>query len=121
MKIKFEIDGKITECEVNEGDTIIDIKHNTGDLLESLECACEGSLACSTCHVIVDKESFDYCLMDKEISDDESDMLDLAHGVTKTSRLGCQIKMNEKLNGAIFKIPSENRNFSAKKIDNSNN
>jgi len=50
-----------------------------------LEGACEGSLACSTCHVIVDPEWYEAL---QEASEDEEDMLDLAFGLTHTSRLG---------------------------------
>jgi ferredoxin-2, mitochondrial len=71
--------------------------------------ACEGSLACSTCHVIVeDKEMFDRL---PEACDDENDMLDLAFGLTETSRLGCQIIAKEDIDGIRVKIPAATRNF----------
>lgn len=73
--------------------------------------ACEGSCSCSTCHVIVEDEE----LYDKipEASDDENDMLDLAFGLTETSRLGCQIVMNEELDGLRVKLPAMTRNMQA--------
>ena len=73
-----------------------------------LEGACEGSLACSTCHVIVDEEWFDKL---DEASEEEEDMLDLAFGLTHTSRLGCQIKMTDELDGIRLTLPSATRNM----------
>jgi 2Fe-2S ferredoxin len=78
-------------------------KHNI-----DIEGACEGSLACSTCHVIVD-ESY-YEMLD-EASEDEEDMLDLAFGLTSTSRLGCQILMTEELDGLKVRLPQTTRNM----------
>lgn len=72
-----------------------------------LEGSCEGSLACSTCHVIVDESWFDKLPEAKEA---EEDMLDLAFGLTHTSRLGCQIKITEDLDGLKVKLPSATRN-----------
>ena len=70
--------------------------------------ACGGSCACSTCHVIVENaEKMD------EPDDDENDMLDLAFGLTETSRLGCQVKMNKELDGLRVKLPSMTRNLQA--------
>ncbi len=74
-----------------------------------LEGACEGSLACSTCHVIVDEQFFNQLPVAKE---DEEDMLDLAFGLTRTSRLGCQIIITEDLDGLKVKLPSATRNMS---------
>ena len=74
-----------------------------------LEGACEGSLACSTCHVVIRDQS----VYDKlpEPDDDENDMLDLAFGLTKTSRLGCQIVMTEELDGLTVRLPSGTNNM----------
>ena len=72
-----------------------------------LEGACEGSLACSTCHLIIEKEFFEKL---PEPSDEEEDMLDLAWGLTHTSRLGCQIIVNDSLDGMKVKIPTGTRN-----------
>lgn len=67
-----------------------------------LEGACEGSLACSTCHVVVAPEWYDRL---PEAKEDEEDMLDLAFGLTKTSRLGCQIRITEDLDGLVVLLP----------------
>lgn len=73
--------------------------------------ACGGSCACSTCHVIVTEDKyFDHI---PEADDDENDMLDLAFGLTETSRLGCQVKMTKELDGLTVKLPSMTRNFQA--------
>jgi len=75
-----------------------------------LEGACEGSLACSTCHVVFESEDVFESL--PEACDDENDMLDLAYGLTATSRLGCQVTLERgKLEGATVIIPQATRNF----------
>jgi ferredoxin len=76
-----------------------------------MEGACGGSCACSTCHVIVEDEA----LYDKmtEPDDDENDMLDLAFGLTETSRLGCQVVMSKELDGLVVKLPRITRNLQA--------
>jgi ferredoxin len=83
------------------------------DLIEAntLLGACGGSCACSTCHVIVEDEAF-YGKM-SEPDDDENDMLDLAFGLTETSRLGCQIVMSKELDGLRVRLPSMTRNLQA--------
>jgi len=73
--------------------------------------ACGGSCACSTCHIIVSSE--DYYSKMAEPDDDENDMLDLAFGLTETSRLGCQVKMSKELDGLEVNLPSMTRNLQA--------
>jgi len=79
-------------------------KHNI-----DLEGACEASLACSTCHVIVTDQ--DYYDKLPEPTDEENDMLDLAFGLTATSRLGCQIKLNKDTDGITVQLPQATRNM----------
>ena len=98
-------DEKRVEIEAPEGLSIMEIAHQN-DI--DLEGACEGSLACSTCHVIVDQEWFDKL---EEASEDEEDMLDLAFGLTRTSRLGCQIIMGPELDGIVVRLPGTTRNM----------
>ena len=69
-----------------------------------IEAACEGSLACATCHLIIDPDWFDRT---GEISEDEEDMLDMAFGLKPTSRLSCQIRMREELDGLRVFVPEE--------------
>ncbi len=73
-----------------------------------IEGACEGAMACSTCHVIVAPQW--YGRLD-DPSEDEEDMLDLAFGLTPTSRLGCQIIITEVLDGLTINLPSQTRNM----------
>lgn len=75
-----------------------------------IEGACEGSLACSTCHVIVDEAFYKQLATATE---DEEDMLDLAFGLTSTSRLGCQIIVSEALDGIKLTLPAATRHAGA--------
>jgi len=97
-------DGARKEIEAPAGLSLLEIAHQNGI---DLEGACEGSLACSTCHVIVDPEDYDRL---PEATEDEEDMLDLAFGLTHTSRLGCQIILNEELDGLTVRLPPATRN-----------
>lgn len=106
VKIIFVENGQRKEFMVPVGTTVLEAAHKNNI---GLEGACEGSLACSTCHVILDKNFYDLL---KDPSEDEEDMLDLAFGVTSTSRLGCQIVMTKELDGLILTVPSETRNIS---------
>ncbi len=103
--IFIEPNGNEKTIEAENGLSILEVAHNNGI---DLEGACEGSLACSTCHIIVEKSFFDNL---PDPSDEEEDMLDLAFGLTHTSRLGCQIIVDEKLEGMKVKIPSGTRNM----------
>ncbi len=100
-----ERDGARREVEAPLGLSVLEIAHRHGI---DIEGACEGSLACSTCHVIVDPEWYDLL---KEASEDEEDMLDLAFNLSKTSRLGCQIVITEELDGLTVQLPAATRNL----------
>lgn len=106
VKIVFITKGEKKEFQVPVGTTVLEAAHNN-DI--DLEGACEGSLACSTCHVVVGKEYYDKL---STPSEDEEDMLDLAFGLTSTSRLGCQIIMTKELDGLELIVPDETRNIS---------
>jgi len=101
----IERNGTRREVEAPLGLSVLEIAHKHG---VDIEGACEGSLACSTCHVIIDPEWYELL---KEATEDEEDMLDLAFGLTQTSRLGCQIIMSEELDGLTVKLPSATRNM----------
>ena len=107
-KVKFiSPEGGITEIDAPNGISLLEVAHKNNI---DLEGACEGSLACSTCHVIVEDEKLFNTL--EEPTEDEEDMLDLAFGLTATSRLGCQIIMTKELDGLTLTVPSETRNVS---------
>ncbi|KIM80371.1 hypothetical protein PILCRDRAFT_73281 [Piloderma croceum F 1598] len=95
----------IKMVEANEGDDILSIAHEH-DI--DLEGACEGSVACSTCHVILSPEHYDLL---PEPEDNENDMLDMAFTLTDTSRLGCQVKLTRDLDGMTATLPSATRNM----------
>ncbi|XP_074304797.1 uncharacterized protein LOC141639623 [Silene latifolia] len=79
-----------------------------------IEGACEGSCACSTCHLIVTDVSYYNKLPDA--TEEENDMLDLAFGLTTMSRLGCQIQATREIDGIRFALPSATRNFAVDKF-----
>jgi 2Fe-2S ferredoxin len=103
--IFIERDGTRRELDAPLGLSVLEIAHKNNI---DLEGACEGSLACSTCHVVVDPEWIELL---KEPTEDEEDMLDLAFGLTPTSRLGCQIIITEELDGLTVKLPAGSRNM----------
>jgi len=88
-----------------EGQNIMEVAHEN-DI--ELEGACEGSLACSTCHVILTSDMYSKL---EDPSDEENDMLDMAFGLTDTSRLGCQVKLTKELDGMTVRIPEATRNM----------
>jgi 2Fe-2S ferredoxin len=91
--------GERQEIEAPSGLSVMAIArmHDLG-----IEGACEGSIACATCHVIVDAA---YAGRLGEASAEEEDMLDLALGVEPTSRLGCQIVLTDELDGLTVRLP----------------
>ncbi|KAI2629263.1 ferredoxin [Hypomontagnella submonticulosa] len=99
-------DGKEHKIAVSKGDNLLDIAQ-ANDL--EMEGACGGSCACSTCHVIIMDDEYYEKMPEPE--DDENDMLDLAFGLTETSRLGCQVVMTKELDGLRVKLPSMTRNL----------
>lgn len=94
-----------TVVEAAEGANLLEVGQNAGMPLEG---TCEGQMACSTCHVIVDKADFDKL---PHASEEEEDMLDMAAAVTRTSRLSCQIQLTAALDGMRVHLPRESRNM----------
>jgi len=108
-KMSFiERNGQPREVDAPVGLSVLEIAHQHK---VDIEGACEGSLACSTCHVIVDPAWAGKLATPTE---DEEDMLDLAFGLEKTSRLGCQIVMTEALDGLTVRLPSAVRHAGKK-------
>ncbi len=98
-------DGTRHEVDAAEGLSVLEIAHRNKIELEG---ACEGSLACSTCHIVIAPEWFDRL---EAATDDEEDMLDLAFGLTSTSRLACQLIMGPALDGLVVNLPAATRNM----------
>ena len=95
----IEANGATKRCDAPHGHSVLEIAQSNG---LDLEGACEGSLACATCHVIVDPAWFGRL---PRPTPDEEDMLDLALGLEKNSRLGCQIVMTDALDGLVVRLP----------------
>jgi len=93
------------EVDAPAGSVLLDVAQAAG---QPLEGTCEGQMACSTCHVIVEADDFPKL---KVASEAEEDMLDLAAAATRTSRLSCQIVLEEKLDGLTVRIPGESHNM----------
>ncbi len=94
-------DGERVEVDGAEGLSIMEVACANGI---EIEAACEGSMACATCHLICDEAWFDKL---EPKSEDEEDMLDLAFSVEPTSRLSCQIRVTPELDGIIFRVPKD--------------
>lgn len=97
--------GAKVRAEAAPGTRLLEVAQGAGLPLEG---TCEGQMACSTCHVIVASDWFDRL---PPASDDEEDMLDLAADVARTSRLSCQILLDESLDGLEVRIPGESRDM----------
>ena len=100
-----EKDGNHKEVDAPNGVSIMEIAHMFN---VDLEGSCGGSLACSTCHIIIEPSWYGKL---NDPSEAEEDMLDLAFGLTRTSRLGCQIIMSDDLDGLVVSLPSASRNI----------
>ena len=96
--IFIQKDGTRLNCDFTSEETVLSVARRHA---VDIEGTCDGAMACSTCHVIVDAEW--YPRLPKARAE-ENDMLDLAQGVTRTSRLGCQIVLTDELDGLIVRI-----------------
>ncbi len=106
-KVTFILrDGTRRETDSPAGLTLLEVARRHG--IDDIEGACDGSLSCSTCHIVGAQEDFERIPAPTE---DEEDMLDLAFGLTHTSRLGCQIRMTQELDGLVVKLPAATRNM----------
>ena len=97
--------GEEREVSAAEGARLLEVAQNDG---QPLEGTCEGQMSCSTCHVIVAAEDFAVLPPASEM---EEDMLDLAAGATRTSRLACQITLESGMETLTVRIPGESRNM----------
>ncbi len=102
----ISIDGEtVREVNAPTGENLLSVAQNDG---QPLEGTCEGQMACSTCHVIVTAD--DFARLPPAVEEEE-DMLDLAMGATRTSRLACQIVLTPALDGLTVRIPGEHRDM----------
>lgn len=95
----------VQDVRAQDGANLLDVAQAAG---QPLEGTCEGQMACSTCHVIVDPADFPKL---PRASEDEEDMLDLAAATTRTSRLACQITLTAAIETLTVRIPAESRNM----------
>lgn len=100
-----ENNGERRDVEVPVGISVMEAAHMFD---VDIEGACEGVMACSTCHVIVDEGWYGRLV---PAGEDEEYMLDLAIGLTDSSRLGCQIVMTDELDGLVVKLPADTQNM----------
>lgn len=106
IRIRFiATNGGVRELDAGAGERLLDVAQADG---QPLEGTCEGQMACSTCHVIVDADDFAKI---PPASEEEEDMLDLAVGATRTSRLACQVWLEEGWETLTLRIPREARNM----------
>ncbi|NIJ08374.1 ferredoxin [Sphingomonas vulcanisoli] len=97
--------GEVREANAEEGARLLEVAQAAA---QPLEGTCEGQMACSTCHIIVDPEWFAKL---PRASEEEDDLLDLATGVSRTSRLACQIHLTTALDGLTVRMPGESRDM----------
>uniref|UniRef100_A0A8C3H1A0 Uncharacterized protein n=1 Tax=Corvus moneduloides TaxID=1196302 RepID=A0A8C3H1A0_CORMO len=96
-------DGERLTTTAKEGESLLEVVVNQNLAIDGFG-ACEGTLACSTCHLIFDRDTFQKL---DAISDEELDMLDLAYGLTDTSRLGCQVCIKKSMDGLTVRVPMD--------------
>ena len=102
----FRADGTLDkEVDAEPGQRLLDVAWAAR---QPLEGACEGVMACSTCHVIVDATDFEKL---PAATEEEEDLLDLASHASRTSRLACQIILTEDLKSLDVRIPADATNW----------
>lgn len=97
--------GEEVEVHAEVGDTLMSVAQDAG---LDVEGACEGNLACATCHVILTKLAFDTL---QSPSEEEDDMLELAVDLHTTSRLGCQVEVSSTMQGWVIQLPRQTQNL----------
>lgn len=108
MKIRWiNKDDTVTEVPCREGDDLLQVAH-ANDI--ELEGACEGSRACSTCHVYLEQKPYDRLETEQPQTEDEEDMLDQAYELRPTSRLGCCVILDKSYDGMTVTLPKRTRN-----------
>jgi ferredoxin len=107
IKVRFlKSDGTLDkEVDAKPGERLLDVAWAAR---EPLEGACEGVMACSTCHVIVEAADFEKL---PAASEEEEDLLDLAAHAVRTSRLACQIILDQGMTSLTVRIPPSATNW----------
>jgi ferredoxin len=106
---KYLKDNSIVKVSAIEGESLLKVAHNHNI---NIEGACDSSLSCSTCHLILNKEIFNKL---SKPTEDELDLLDLVFCSRETSRLGCQVKVNSDFEGTEIQIPETTVNLESNK------
>lgn len=114
-KFVFSFKDKLFPILVKNGLSLLEAAHRNNVPLPG---ACEGSLACTTCHVVLEKDIYQKTL--DTISEREEDLLDQAKFLTHTSRLGCQLKVSPIFTGTTIKIPNISKNIGDEIMKNKN-
>ncbi|XP_004695920.2 PREDICTED: adrenodoxin, mitochondrial [Condylura cristata] len=94
-------DGETLTTKGKVGDSLLDVVVENNLDIDGFG-ACEGTLACSTCHLIFEKHIYEKL---EAVTDEENDMLDLAYGLTDRSRLGCQICLTKSMDNMTVRVP----------------
>ena len=103
VKINFiEFNGTEQSVESDAGSTVMEAAINNS--IPGIDADCGGACACATCHVYIDKAWLDKT---GEAADMETDMLDFAFDVEENSRLSCQVKITDELDGLVIKLPEK--------------
>ncbi len=100
LTVIFKLKNRLKKLSVEEGTSILDVARKQ-DI--EIEGSCEGSLACSTCHVFIDENWINKL---SPANEDEKEMLGLLPDIKKNSRLGCQVILTKNLDGIVITIPN---------------
>jgi 2Fe-2S ferredoxin len=102
-KITFiQPDGTRQEVVAEPGMTVMEAARK--ELVPGIEAECGGACSCATCHVYVDEAWREKVGAPSQM---EEDMLDFAFDVRASSRLSCQIKVSEDLDGLVVSVPEK--------------
>ena len=100
-KITFiDFDGNQADIDAKTGDSLMDIA--VVNDVSGIDADCGGACACATCHVYIDPQWQQIVGPAEEL---EAEMLDVAEEVKDNSRLSCQVKITEQMDGLIVRTP----------------
>jgi len=100
-KVTFiDFEGNSSEINAKTGDSLMDAAVIND--VAGIDADCGGACACATCHVYVDA---DWISVVGQAGELEVEMLDVAEGVEDNSRLSCQVKVTEQMDGLVIRTP----------------